>query len=360
MLEPKVIEAIAKWSNEGCQIATASVISTSGSTPHLQGLALVVNDKGELAGALSGGCVDGEIIEACDEVLATNIPKFLQLGKDDSFFGTGLACGGQMNILVYKLSDDVAKILSSPPKKQFVFSIAWSAQNNDLQQMIIDKDAALEITKCCNDNNGLGDWRISASNFLLNSTESAHHSISPENDIEFFERIGKRDLVLIIGESGFTDALCTQAKMLDYEVVVCEPRSRFANSIKSACEVIESWPDLCIQNLIEAGRLNSESAIIICTHDRKFDEPALQAAIKSDVGFIGALGSRKTIEDRRVRLTALGLSTKDINRIRSPLGLDIGSQSPAETAVSVFAEIIACKNGRSGKPLTELAGSIHG
>ncbi|MGB8466951.1 MAG: XdhC family protein [Terrimicrobiaceae bacterium] len=150
------------------------------------------------------------------------------------------------------------------------------------------------------------------------------------------------------------------ARMLDYEVVVCEPRRRFAAATISADKVDGSWPNACIEKLAAAGRLGAGSVIIVCTHDRKFDEPALLAAVRSSAGFIGALGSRRTREDRRVRLLAAGLSESEVSRIRSPVGIDLGSETPAETAVSIFAETIAARRGGSGRPLTELSGAIHG
>lgn len=285
MPELSVREAVSRWISEGRRIAAASVVTIEGSSPHAKGLALVVNDVGEIAGAVSGGCIDGEIVEACEQVLKTDKSKLLQFGSDKNVFSNSLVCGGKIEVRVYVLSKEIAHALLSNK--------------------------------------------------------------------------GNQELVLIIGESAFTDMLCRLARMLNYEVIVCEPRRRFAESIVSADSVDESWPNECIKKLIAAGRLDSGSVIIICTHDRKFDEPALVSAVRSKAGFIGAFGSRRTVEDRRTRLLGRGLSELEISRIRSPLGFDLGNETAAETAVSVFAEIIALKNKRSGKALTELSGAIH-
>lgn len=356
MFELSVKEAVSRWISEERQIVAASVVTINGSSPHMEGLALVVNDAGELAGALSGGCIDAEIVEACEQVLKTNIPRLLQFGPDKNFFSTAsLVCGGKVEVWLYELPKEIIH-------EQCVLSIHWTDHTKQMQQLVVDNQTALVITKCDNKNsmsapeNQIGR----AANFLLHDQQRTRFTLFPTGEKEFLERIGNRELVLIVGKSAFTDMLCRLARMLNYEVIVCEPRRRFAESIISADIVDESWPNDCIEKLIVEKKLGPASVIIVCTHDSKFDEPALIAAVRSEAGFIGALGSRRTIEDRRTRLLATGLSESEISRIRSPLGFDLGGETTAETAVSVFAEIIALKNKRSGKPLTELSGAIHG
>ena len=322
-----------------------------------------MNDAGKVAGAFSGGCVDGEIALACDEVLTTGKPRSLRFGPDDSVLGTGgLVCGGEILVWMYQLSKELGRALSTAPEGQFVLSSNWSHDREQLRQLVIDRETAATMAKCRGVDDALGPDNQAgrAASFLLIDRKRTRLAALPTGETEFLERIGNRELALIIGESGFTDALCRLARLLDYEVVVCEPRRRFAASIVSADEVLGSWPNVCIEKLAAAGRLGAGSVIIVCTHDRKFDEPALLAAIRSSAGFIGALGSRRTREDRRARLLAAGLSEAEVSRIRSPIGIDLGSETPAETAVSVFAEIIAARNGRSGRALTELSGAIHG
>ncbi|OGT52801.1 MAG: hypothetical protein A3E84_04020 [Gammaproteobacteria bacterium RIFCSPHIGHO2_12_FULL_42_13] len=362
-MELSVREAVSRWISEGRRIAAASVVTIDGSSPHIEGLALVVNDAGKLAGAISGGCVDGEVVEACEQVLKTNTPQLLQFGPNKSLFdAASLVCGGKIEVWLYELSNEMVHALSLTPHKQCALSINWSDDRKQMQQLVVDNQTALAFTKCYDENvtstpeNQIGR----AANFLLNDTRRTRLTVLTSGEKEFLERIGTRNLILIIGESAFTDMLCRLARLLDYEVIVCEPRQRFAEGIVFAHEVDESWPNECIEKLIAAKRLGPGSVIIVCTHDRKFDEPALLSAVRSSAGFIGALGSRRTIEDRRIRLLAAGLSELEMSRIRSPLGLDLGSETAAETAVSIFAEIIAARNERSGKPLRELSGTIHG
>ena len=360
MIALSVREAISRFASQGNRIVAASVIPLTGSSPHAGGLALVVNDHGEIAGALSGGCVDGEVVEACEQVFKTNQSMQLQFGSDNTVFGSAnLICGGKIEVWVYALSKEIIQAVIHD--ESCVFSINWPRDSQEPRQLIINHKIARSAA--CNNNHailGINNQQDRAIHFLLHDRQRTCFIPLANNEKEFLERIGNKELVLIIGESAFTDMLCRLASMLNYEVIVCEPRPRFAQAIISADYVDESWPNDCIEKLMVMGKLNVASVIIVCTHDSKFDEPALIAALRSPAGFIGALGSRKTIDDRRMRLRAAGLNDLEIARIRSPLGFDLGGKTATETAVSVFSEIIAFKNKRSGKPLTELSGTIHG
>jgi xanthine dehydrogenase accessory factor len=146
---------------------------------------------------------------------------------------------------------------------------------------------------------------------------------------------------------------------LGYESVVVEPRPRFAAGVTCAGEVIGTWPDAALAKLTEDGRLDATSAIVVCTHDSKFDEPALVAALQTPAGFIGALGSRPTNVERLARLRSRGIPEHALRRINAPVGLDLGGATPAETAVSVAAQLIAVAHGRSAAPLRDTSGPLH-
>lgn len=146
---------------------------------------------------------------------------------------------------------------------------------------------------------------------------------------------------------------------MGYESVVVEPRPRFAAGVTCAGEVIGTWPDAALAKLTEDGRLDATSAIVVCTHDSKFDEPALVAALQTPAGFIGALGSRPTNVERLARLRSRGIPEHALRRINAPVGLDLGGATPAETAVSVAAQLIAVAHGRSAAPLRDTSGPLH-
>jgi xanthine dehydrogenase accessory factor len=331
-MNPTLRARLTCWIDAGRRVAAASLVESAGSTPHALGLALLVNDRGDVAGAISGGCVDGVVIEAADETLLTGRPRALAFGADGGLFGhPGLVCGGTLRVWIYELPAVVARALLSGTADLTLRGLPdVGPEHVEATASTAPEDAP----------------RIRTATL-------------PTGECEFRERFGERDTVLIIGQSGFTDALVRMARLLGREVIVCEPRRRFAAAVADADLVLHDQPDQCVQKLEADGRLSPRSAIIVCTHDRKFDEPALLAAVRSSAGFIGAMGSRKTTAERRARLAALGVTNSELARIHAPLGLDLGGETPAETALSVFAEILLETKGRTGQPLGELDGSIH-
>jgi xanthine dehydrogenase accessory factor len=165
--------------------------------------------------------------------------------------------------------------------------------------------------------------------------------------------------MVIFGAASFTAALTAQAKLLGYQVVVCDARAVFASKARFplADEVVVDWPDRYLAR--HGAGLGPRDAICVLNHDPKFDLPALMGALASNVGYIGAMGSRRTQADRRRRLAEAGAGDADIARIRGPLGLDLGAGSAEETALSICAEIVTVRTGRSGAPLASHPGPIH-
>ena len=333
-MNPSLPSLLACWLDQGRRVAAASIVEVSGSTPHGEGLVMLVNDHGDIAGAISGGCLDGAVAVACEKTLHEKQPGSEIFGASEGVWGApGLTCGGSVRVWTYELPPDIGRRLAAAEGGQLTFTLEGSLETGPAAIRLEDSPS--------------GDERT-----IL--------SIGPQGRASFREQIGHRDLILLVGRSGFTEALIRCGRLLGCEVMVNEPRPRFAESLVGPETVVRSWPDACLRDLVAAGRLTERSAVIVCTHDPKFDEPALLAAVRSPAGFIGAMGSRRTVEDRRMRLAGLGLSPTELDRIRSPLGLDLGGTTPAETAISVFAEWIAFRHGGSARPLTEGRGSIHG
>ncbi|MCH1514360.1 MAG: XdhC/CoxI family protein [Acidimicrobiales bacterium] len=175
----------------------------------------------------------------------------------------------------------------------------------------------------------------------------------------FVESFIKPPQLLIVGAVDFTAALVKIGKVLGFRVIVCDAREVFATTQRFplADEVIVEWPNKVIEELGQT--LGPRDAVCILTHDAKFDVPAIVSALTTEVGYIGVMGSRKTHEDRTNRLNEVGVTVKEIERLRSPIGLDIGSRTPEETAISIVAEIIALRTGRSSTSLSETHGPIH-
>lgn len=312
---------------------------------------MVTSEAGDTVGALSGGCVDADIVLACDRVLAGGPAEVLRFGTDDDGVSE-LACGGSLTVWVHEIDPGVVSAIVGASDAAVLTELAGEG----IRQF------AVSISEATAYDCGLPAMdpaRAIAAPWLLKSRRRTELLETLDDRRIFLEVFGRRGLFVVVGSSGYTEALCAQADLLGYQTVVIEPRPRFAAGITCAGEVIGSWPDAALQKLTEHGRLDDRAAIVVCTHDPKFDEPALEAALATPAGFIGALGSRSTSADRCERLRARGIAEAALQRIHSPVGLDLGGASPAETAVSVAAQIIAVTRGRSAAPLRDTAGPLH-
>lgn len=342
-------DAVAAWIAADRRIAGATLVRSDGSTPHQLGLSLVVSEAGDTAGALSGGCVDADVVLACDRVLDGGPPEVLTFGAADD--GSRLVCGGVITVWVHEL-DPVAMSAILGTTDAVVYT---ARHGEEIRHGAVTATLAAELDCAAAQADQV---RVAAARWLLASRRRTE-MIDDDGTEVFMEAFGRRRLFIVVGASGYTEALCGQAALLGYETVVVEPRPRFAAGITFADEVIGSWPDVALAKLAEHGRLDDRSAIVVCTHDPKFDEPALQAALQTPAGFIGAMGSRTTTAERLARLRDRGVSQAALQRIHAPVGLDLGGASPAETAVSVAAQMISVSGGRSAAPLRDTSGPLH-
>lgn len=345
-------DAISTWCAAGQRIAAATLVMSDGSTPHQLGLSMATSESGDTAGALSGGCVDADVVLACDRVLAGGSSEVLTFGVDDNDGTSGLVCGGVITVWVHELTPSVAVALTGATGA----AVLTRRLAGRIHQSAVTLTEATQYD--CHDT--IPDPACAvAAQWLLGSRSRTEFLESPDGSQTFLEAFGRRQLLVVVGSSGYTEALCAQLALLGFETVVIEPRPRFAAGITFADEAVGSWPDKAIEKLSEHGKLDAHSAIVVCTHDPKFDEPALLAALGTPAGFIGALGSRTTSADRLARLRSRGVPEATLRRIHMPVGLDLGAASPAETAVSIAAQLIAARHGRSGAPLRDTSGRLH-
>ena len=274
---------LERWRDRGDEhAALATVVATRFSAPRPVGSRLAISQRGELAGSISGGCVESDVATVAREVLASGEARALTYGITDEQAGTvGLPCGGEI-------------------------------------------DVSLE--------------RFSLSE-LENLAETSPHRL------------------LVFGALDIAESLCRAANELGWYTVVADPRAKFATRerIASADELLVAWPAEVL------GRVepDARTAVVVLTHEERFDVPALVGSLGSDAFYVGAIGSRRTQESRRARLVEEGLTEEEIERISGPTGLDLGAETPAETAVSILAEILAVRAGRSGGRLRERTGRIH-
>jgi xanthine dehydrogenase accessory factor len=299
---------LKRWRARGDdKVAVATVVATRGSAPRPIGSKLAISEQGELAGSVSGGCVENEVYEEARAVLGGAAPKLLSYGiSDEQAWSVGLPCGGEIDVFVEDLPMDEAEELAARIER---------------------------------------------------GERVTHTTVLGEGGREFVEEFGPPPLLLVFGAVDTAEALCQAAKQLGWRTVVADARAKFATRerIPSADELIVEWP----KEVLAQMEPDASTAVVVLTHENRFDIPALIGALRSEAFYVGALGARRNQERRRGRLLEEGLSEEEIDRIAGPTGLDIGAESPAETAVSILGEILAVRAGRDGGRLKASKGRIH-
>ncbi|MEZ4538759.1 MAG: XdhC/CoxI family protein [Chloroflexota bacterium] len=332
----EVIDAIDEWLVAGeVGIALATVITTWGSAPRKVGAKMAFTAEGRaIAGSVSGGCVEGAVIEAGGEVLATNRPQLLHFGvADETAWSVGLACGGEIDVFVERL--DVLAYAAA--REQVVanqpVTIVTVIRGDDEQigRHLIVTDEAVSGT--------LGAaWDERVIELTRRTRQSTRMALLDEVEL-FVDVVRPSPALVIVGGAHIAVALAKLATILGYRTVVIDPRRAFGSQARfaGADKLVSLWPDKAFEDM----PLRSDMAVVTLSHDPKIDDPALQAALASDVFYIGALGSRSTHARRRERLSALGFDNTQLGRIHAPVGLDIGADNPEEIALAIMAEVVA-------------------
>jgi xanthine dehydrogenase accessory factor len=326
---------------------------------------MLLDDAGHIEGSVTGGCVESALVHEGQQILEGGPARLLTYGISDEAAGqVGLMCGGTVRILASELAGDAAATVTRVLE-------AVRAGEPAALATLLDGDAAgstlglvggepvgsLGVTDLL-DRSVAGDC-----DGLLEQGVSMIRGYRDDgavmgDDLRVFVRsFATAPKMVIFGAIDFSAALAPMARELGYDVTICDARKPFLESSRfsRAAHVVNDWPDRYL-----AGQdLGERDAVLVFTHDPKFDEPALIAALQTDAGYVGALGSRRTQADRRQRLADTGLRAEQLDRIVGPCGLDIGASTPMETAVAILAEIISRRARRSGAPLTETSGAIR-
>ncbi|MGZ4194172.1 MAG: XdhC family protein [Solirubrobacteraceae bacterium] len=357
------------WLSEERRVVQALLVEVEGSAPLPVGAMMVIDDHGHIEGSITGGCVEGAVVTEAEELLAAGAPapaKLLRYGISDELAGTvGLMCGGIVHILVYELAGEAAEV------ERAVLE-AHAEGRPAAVATLIDGDSAGARLAVTEDaligslhHTALLDRNVAreAQGLLEEGKTTVRRFGADGATLGDDLRVHIRSYALppqmyIIGAIDFSAALAPFAAQIGYQVTICDARDRFARSprFSSSAKVRIGWP----QDVMADVELGPRDAVLVFTHDPKFDEPALVAAVATNAGYIGALGSRQTTADREDRLRRAGVGDADLARIHAPCGLDIGSRTAEETAVSVLAEIIAARAQRAGSPLRQTSGPIHG
>ncbi len=344
---PELIPDIDRWLAEGEPLAVATVIETWGSAPRGVGAKMVITSSGRFSGSVSGGCVEGAVLETGLEVLNSGQPELLRFGiSDDVAWDVGLACGGTIEVFVEKVDPVLQKFIHDLSGANQSFAIAtviggpieWLGTKIVAQRggRIFGKvDHTLEGTLAAIARSGLAGGKSQRRRLDLAELK--------ENSVEVFvEVIHPAPTLVMVGGVHIAIVLTSIAKALGYQTVVIDPRKAFGNQERfvHVDRLIQAWPNDAFKEI----ELTPSTAIAILTHDPKIDDPALLNVLASPAFYVGALGSRKTHAARRKRLVDAGLSKERIGRIHAPIGIDIGASSPEEIAVSIMAEIVAARH----------------
>jgi xanthine dehydrogenase accessory factor len=332
----EILPELERWRSQGDRVALARVVATRRSAPRPVGSKLIVSERGELAGSVSGGCVESEVVEAAREVLAGGSPQLLTYGiSDDLALSVGLPCGGEIDVWVDEPAPDV------------LAQLARLAQAEERAVLLTDLEAGTSRL--------VRHGEDPAADDLIRAGQSK--VVALDGRRVFADVFAPPPRLLVYGAVDTADALCAAARGLGWHTIVADARRRFATPerLPHAHEVVVAWPEETLAHV----QPDHATAVVVLTHDDKFDVPMLVGTLTTDAFYVGALGSRRNQERRRERLLEAGVDESALDRIAGPAGLDIGAHSPAETALSILAEIMAVRAGRDGGRLKESGGRIH-
>jgi xanthine dehydrogenase accessory factor len=364
-------ELYKRWS-EGEAVGLGTVVSTFSSAPRAPGAAMLVGDDGAVVGSVSGGCVEGAVYELAQQVVAEEKPVLQRYGvTDDDAFAVGLTCGGIIDIYVERVDrktlPELGDVVESVHRGQPV-AVVTVIEHEDPARVGLHMIVWPDRTTGTLGTQRVDDAVVDDARGLLATgrTATLHYGLEGERRGEgmavFVNAFEPPPRMLVFGAIDFAAAMARMGSYLGFQVTVCDARPVFATSSRfpDADEVIVDWPHRYLKAEAEAGRIDQRTVIAVLTHDPKFDVPLLEVALRLDVGYVGAMGSRRTHDDRLDRLREAGLAEDNLSRLSSPIGLDLGARTPEETAVSIAAEIIALRWGGGGRRLAELSGRIHG
>ena len=365
-----IAEELHRWIAQGRDFAVATVVSVDGSVPRGPGAALAVDADGTAVGSVSGGCVESAVYDLCRQALTDGRTVCERFGyADEDAFAVGLTCGGTIDVLVTPVrrgdpvravltaavaaaarggTAAVARVVSGPgelPGRALLVRADGSYEGGfgvhpELDRTIVQEARAfLDAGRTGTLEVGARGSRCGAPLSLLVET-----SVPPPR-------------MIVFGAVDFAAALVRVGAFLGFRVTLCDARPVFATAARfpDADEVVVDWP----HRYLEGTRTDARTVLCVLTHDAKFDVPLLRRALTLPVAYVGAMGSRRTHLDRLERLRSAGVSERELARLRSPIGLDLGARTPEETALSIAAEIVAARRGGSGLPLTGAHTPIH-
>ncbi len=372
----EVLPQLLRWWRSGAPVGVGTVVATFRSAPRPAGASMLVGPGGEAVGSVSGGCVEGAVYELAEQVLADRQPVLERYGvSDEDAFAVGLTCGGILDVFVEVIDEQSFPELgrvADDIDAGLPVAVATVIKHDDpawLGRRLIVRPDGDDEALAGSLGSGRADDAVAADArglLAAGRNETLHYGPEGQRRGEgmevFVASYAPKPRMLVFGAIDFAAAVAKVGSFLGYHVTVCDARPIFATATRfpEADEVVVKWPHKFLAEEVEAGRIDNRTVLCVLTHDPKFDVPVLEVALRlPEVAYIGAMGSRRTHDDRLARLRDAGLSDNELARLSSPIGLDLGARTPEETAVSIAAEIIAVRWGGRGERLTRAGGPIH-
>lgn len=368
----EVLNDLVSWWRAGATVGVATVVATFNSAPRPPGASMLVGPGGEAVGSVSGGCVEGAVYDLVQEAMSSGVSTLERYGvSDESAFSVGLTCGGILDVFTTRV-DRVA----FPELGEIADDVA-DGRPVAVATIVSHQDASLVGTRIVvRPDRVTGSFGSRRRDAAVTADARGLLAVGQSNCLTYGldgERLGEgmrvfvtslapRPRMIIFGAIDFAASMATTGAFLGYRVTVCDARPLFATKARfpNADELVVDWPHRYLEGEVTGGRVDERTVICVLTHDPKFDIPLLKVALDLPPGaYVGAMGSRRTHQERILRLREEGVSDDQLQRLSSPIGLDLGGCTPEETAVSIAAEIIALRWGGSGSRLSGVAGAIH-
>jgi xanthine dehydrogenase accessory factor len=315
-----ILRTLERWAADGTPVAIATVVDTERSAPRQPGAALAVSGGGDVAGSVTGGCVEPAVYGEAREVLAGGDPRLKTYGiADEEAFEVGLPCGGTVHIFVDRLDPELVAPIAEAVREErpIALEIRITGEDAGAKRLVGPDDDGPAAQLLARGETGIVD--------------------TPDGQL-FVSSFAPRPAMYVFGAVDHAAAVAEVGRFLGFRVTICDARAKFATRERfpDVDELVVEWPD----KFLADAPVDERTAICVLTHDHKFDVPVLKVALETPAGYIGAMGARRTNEDRAERLRAEGVTEDELARIHAPIGLKIGSRTPQEVAVAVAAEIV--------------------
>ncbi|MGE3233225.1 MAG: XdhC family protein [Thermoleophilia bacterium] len=331
-----VLPTLEGWIREGRRASLGTVVRTQRSAPRMPGSVMAVSESGEVAGSVTGGCVEPAVYIQSEEVLQGGAPRLASFGyADEDAMEVGLPCGGSVDVFIEPLDPELVTRVADAVREErpIAYVTAIGGDEPGRSRVVERGDDGDDVDAAVRPLLALGRSEI----VDVGGTDWFVSSIVP------------RPAMYVFGAIDFASSLASLGRFMGYRVTVCDPRAIFVTKARfpDADELVTEWP----QEFIARAPVDERTAICVLTHDQKFDVPALRAALRTPAGYIGAMGSRNTTDRRRAALRAEGVTEEELARVHAPIGLSIGGKTPEEVAIAIGAEIVQVANAaRPARP----------